>query len=132
PSGSPGPAPYALGIPTGRRPQPLQGLALAASIVLGVTAVVCLLGVAGFLGRASEIDDFLNGDGFGLGQLAAIDRADDRVAAVTLLYVLGTVASAAVFIPWQFRHARNAEALGGRHGLGAEWAIAGWFIPCAN
>ena len=35
-------------------------------------------------------------------------------------------------IIWQFRHAKNAEALGARGGLGPGWAIGGWFIPIAN
>ena len=37
-----------------------------------------------------------------------------------------------VFIIWQFRHAKNAQVLGARGGLGPGWAIGGWFIPLAN
>ncbi len=36
------------------------------------------------------------------------------------------------FIVWQFRHAKNARALGERGGLGPGWAIGGWFVPLAN
>lgn len=37
-----------------------------------------------------------------------------------------------VFIIWQFRHAKNAQVLGARGGLGPGWAIGGWFVPLGN
>jgi hypothetical protein len=42
------------------------------------------------------------------------------------------VVLAALFITWQYRHAKNARLLGQQGGLGPGWAVGGWFIPLAN
>jgi Domain of unknown function (DUF4328) len=112
--------------------QPLDGLSLAASIALGVMAALSLLCVFAFVNRANVLDDFLNNGGFDFGSLRDLDDADGFVAVAVIVNFVGTLATAGVFIAWQFRHAKNAQAIAGRSGLGPEWAIAGWFIPCAN
>lgn len=117
----------------GNRPvQPLDGLSLATSIMLGIMAVISIFGLAAFANRASVIDDFIDGSSFDFSTLAEIDDADGMVAGATILYGLGLLATAGAFIAWQYRHAKNAEAIAGPGGLGPAWAIAGWFIPCAN
>jgi hypothetical protein len=118
---------------SGQPVQSLEGLALAVQILLGITAAICLFGVVAFAARASVLDDFLNSDGgLNFSSLSDLSDADDTVAAAVSFTLLGVLATGVLFIIWQFRHAKNAEAMGGKHGLGAEWAIAGWFIPCAN
>jgi hypothetical protein len=118
---------------SGQPVQSLDGLALAVQILLGITAAICLFGVFAFAARASVLDDFLNSDeGLNFSSLSDLSDADDTVAAAVVFTFLGAIATGVVFIIWQFRHAKNSEAMGGKHGLGAEWAIAGWFIPCAN
>jgi Domain of unknown function (DUF4328) len=55
------------------------------------------------------------------------------VGAAAVVYGLGLLATAAVFITWQHRHAVNADSLAGsRAALGPAWAVGGWFVPCAN
>jgi hypothetical protein len=111
---------------------PLDGLALATSILLGIMTLLSLFGVGAFLNRASLIDDVSNGD-IGFGQIQDVQDADDMAAVAVLVYSLGLLVTAGVFIAWQYRHAKNAEGIGGRGGaLGPAWAIAGWFIPIAN
>jgi hypothetical protein len=128
--GSPYSGPYGN---MARRPvQSLDGLALATSILLGIMIVLCLVGVAAFANRASVLDDFLNGGDATFANLSDLDDADGMVAGAILIYGLGVLATAGVFIAWQYRHSRNAETIGGSSGLGPAWAIAGWFIPLAN
>jgi hypothetical protein len=59
---------------------------------------------------------------------------DANDAATGSFAFLSTVmlATGVVWIVWQFRHAKNAQVLGRRLGLGPAWAIAGWFIPIAS
>lgn len=117
------------GFGPGARVQSLRGLSIAASILLGVVALLCLAAAGGFANRAGVVDDALNGGDWSFTELR---DADDLAFGMTALWLLGVVATAPVFIVWQYRHAKNAEAIGGPGGLGPPWAIAGWFIPCAN
>jgi hypothetical protein len=116
----------------GRQFRPLDGLALATSILLGIMAAVSLLGLGAYANRASVLDDFLNGGDMTFAELSDLDDADGLVGGASAIYFLGLLATAGVFIAWQYRHAKNAEAIGGAGGLGPAWAIAGWFIPLAN
>jgi hypothetical protein len=128
--GSPYAGPYGNMMPSGRV-QPLDGLALATTILLGIMIVLSLFGVGAFANRASVLDGFLNGDS-SFADLQDLDDADSMVVGAMVVYILGVLATAGVFIAWQFRHAKNAEAMAGRGGLGPAWAIAGWFIPFGN
>jgi hypothetical protein len=139
PSGPSGPSYGGYGSPyagpygnVARRPvQSLDGLALVTSILLGVMILLALFGVGAFFNRASVVDDVANGD-VSFGQIQDVQDADDMAAGAVLVYLLGVLATAGVFIAWQYRHSRNAETIGGSSGLGPAWAIAGWFIPLAN
>jgi hypothetical protein len=110
---------------------PLRGLATATTILLGVSAAMAGLAGAFFLDRAGKADDFLNGNFLGTG-LSELDSADSRVASGIGLFFFAFLATGVVFIIWQFRHAKNAEAIRGSLSLGPGWAIGGWFIPLAN
>jgi len=109
--------------------RPLEGLATAASVLLGVMAVLAV--VMSVMTR-SFIDvarDYLVGSGT---SQSDVQDAAGPVLAVVVIYLLGFIATAAVFITWQYRHAVNARSLGGVHGLGPGWSIGAWFIPCVN
>jgi hypothetical protein len=130
--------PYAVGYmppaygggPQYSRLQPLKGLATAVTILLVVTGGAAVLMAVAFLSRANTVDRFLESPGSVT--FTELDDADGFVGAAAALYLLGALATAVVFIIWQYRHAQNAEALGGPGGLGPGWAIGGWFIPFAN
>lgn len=126
PPGTPG---YGYGYtPMGAAGQPkaLGGVATALSILLGLTGLGAL-GVAGALfNRASVLEDGAFSD------FAEVQDADDLAAATGGIYVLLFIATVVLWMIWQYRHGKNAEALGKRDGLGAGWAIGGWFIPIAN
>jgi hypothetical protein len=109
--------------------QPLKGLATAAMLLLGLMSVLSVVVAVTFMSRAESVDDLLGGR---LVSFDDIDDADDRVAGMVLLWAIGAIATAVVFIVWQFRHAKNAQLLGKFDGLSPGWAIGGWFIPCAN
>jgi Domain of unknown function (DUF4328) len=110
--------------------EPLGGLATAATVLLGVMAVLALVGLGAHLNRVGLIEREFRDGGVTLEEL---EDADDGVGAAALVYGLGLLGTAAVFITWQHRHAVNADSLAGSEAaLGPAWAIGGWFVPCAN
>ena len=107
----------------------LRGLSVALLVLFVLIALVDVVGAGALFNRASILDDFANGQ---FPSFSEVDDADSTVAAALGLHLVLVVALAAVFITWQWRHAKNAEVLGARGGLGPGWAIGGWFIPLAN
>lgn len=107
----------------------LKGLAVALLVLFVLIALVDIAGAGALFNRASILDDFAHGQ---FPTFSEVDDADSAVAATFGLHLVLVVALAAVFITWQWRHAKNAEVLGARGGLGPGWAIGGWFIPLAN
>ena len=99
------------------------------TVLLCIIAAVQLIAAIVLFYRSSLLFDAADGDFPGSSEA---DSADAGVAATTALHALLYLAIAVVFIVWQYRHAKNAELLGRRGGLGAGWAIGGWFIPLAN
>jgi hypothetical protein len=128
-TGPPGQGAYGAYVPTPRF-QPFGGLATAATVLLGVMAVLALVGLGAHLNRVGLVEREFRDGGVALEQL---EDADDGVAAAAIVYGLGLLGTAAVFITWQHRHAVNADSLAGSAAaLGPGWAIGGWFVPCAN
>jgi hypothetical protein len=128
-AGPPGRGAYGAYVPT-QRFEPLGALATAATVLLGVMAILALVGLGAHLNRVGLIERELRDGGVALEEL---EDADDGVAAAAVVYGLGLLGTAAVFITWQHRHAVNADSLAGSSAaLGPAWAIGGWFIPCAN
>ena len=128
-TGLPGQRAYGAYAPTPRF-EPLGGLATAATVLLGVMAVLALVGLGAHLNRVGLIEREFRDGGVALEQL---EDADDGVAAAAVVYGLGLLGTAAVFITWQHRHAVNADSIAGSAAaLGPGWAIGGWFVPCAN
>ena len=128
-AGPPGHSAYGAHAPT--RPfDPFGGLATAATVSLGVMAVVALFGLAAHLNRVGLIERVFREGGV---SFAELEDADNLVGGAAVVYGLGLLATAAVFIAWQHRHAMNADSLAGAPAaLGPAWAIGGWFVPCAN
>jgi len=107
----------------------LRGLAIALLVLFTVVALVDVVGAAALFNRAGLIEDLLTSDppSFSEGE-----DADSAVAGALGTHLFLMLALAVVFIIWQWRHAKNAETMGQRGGLGPGWAIGGWFIPLAN
>ena len=125
----PGQGAYGAYVPT-QGFEPLGGLATVATVLLGVMAVLALVGLGAHLNRVGLIEREFRDGGVTLEEL---EDADDGVGAAALVYGLGLLGTAAVFITWQHRHAVNADSLAGSEAaLGPAWAIGGWFVPCAN
>lgn len=99
----------------------LFGVMLCASGVLG----------AALANRIALVQDFKAGH-FG-DVLQRANDADDFVSGASAFFGLTQLAIVVLFIVWQFRAAKNNEALeraGARFGPG--WSIGAWFIPFAN
>lgn len=109
--------------------QSLKGLSVALTILLVVAALVAIFGAVAFFNRADLLDRSL---GLNPPSFGEADDADSLVAGSMGLYMLTLLATGVVFVIWQYRHAKNAQALGVTGGLGPGWAIGGWFIPLAN
>ncbi len=125
-------APPPVTIATTTRWRPLRGLVTALTVMLVLDALGAALGTLAFAARIGVLDDIING------RLdpAIVQRArdaDDFVAAASAILVFLTVVTVVLWLIWNFRAAKNNEALGRdlpRWKPG--WAIGGWFIPLAN
>ncbi len=109
----------------------LRGLAVALVAVFAV--MLCASGVLGaaLANRISVVQDIKAGDFSDVLQRA--NDADDFVSGAAVFYGLTQLVIVVLFIVWQFRAAKNNEALdrvGARFGPG--WSIGAWFIPLAN
>ena len=122
--------PYAYALTPMPPMRSLKGLALALTILFAVIAVADLAALAAYANRAALIGD-VQDNPLSVDPQELLD-ADDLVATASGFHFLTVLALAVVFIIWQWRHAKNAETLGVRGGLGPGWAIGGWFIPLAN
>ena len=107
----------------------LRGLWIGLVVLFALIGVADIVAAGAFWNRAGLIDDVVNGN-FPDG--GALLDADDAVQGAIVAHSLLLITLAIVFIIWQFQHAKNAQAMGERGGLGPGWAIGGWFIPVAN
>ncbi|HZM40621.1 MAG TPA: DUF4328 domain-containing protein [Acidimicrobiales bacterium] len=130
--GPPGPyqqPPMVAAAPYTAPPTPADGLGIAVAILLGIMALLALVVAGTQFNEYTVVDDIITTSGdSSIGDL--IDADDARAGALGFFY-LAYAATGIVFVIWQYRHSRNAEALAGPGGLGPAWAIAGWFIPLA-
>lgn len=105
-----------------------------ANAVTALLAVVMLADVLHF-GAAAYMRSVMGDVASGTGDVGreSVQRADTAIAASSLLYLLGVVGTATLFIIWFHRVRHNAEVFAPdtqRRTPG--WAIGGWFIPFAN
>ncbi|HEY0495280.1 MAG TPA: DUF4328 domain-containing protein [Kutzneria sp.] len=108
PLGAPMPADYRRGY---RQWQPVNGLAVAASVMVGLVALLSVLEA-----------------------IADVTGQDRQELLFLMLYVVGRLAAAVVFIVWLWRVRANAELVAGAQSqrLGRGWAIGCWFCPVVN
>ena len=125
----PPPPPAVVAVPARWRDQ--RGLAVALVVLFGVMLCAAVVLSAALANRISVVQDFKAGD-FG-DILNRANDADDFVNGASAFYSLTQLVIVVLFIIWQFRAAKNNEALdrpGARFGPG--WSIGAWFIPLAN
>ena len=118
------------GSTSGRQLRSLRGLSVALTCSLATVALLDTLGVVLHVQRAVSLADL--GAAPYEGRLSEVNDATGAIETVLALHLLGIAALAALFIVWQWRHAKNGEALGAHGRLGPSWAIGGWFVPVAN
>jgi hypothetical protein len=105
--------------------RPLIGRLAALAFLLPLVAVANGYAAFAYLERARLLGDELPA-------MSDVVAADDRVATAFVVVILLHVATAMVWLAWQYGHAANAERLGHSPQLGRGWAIGGWFVPVAN
>ncbi|GAA3505398.1 hypothetical protein GCM10019016_125110 [Streptomyces prasinosporus] len=108
------------------------GLAHAVTALLAVVIVADVLHFGAAAYMMSVMGDVVSG-GPGDVDMAAVDRADTAIASTSVLYLLGLLGTATLFIIWFHRVRHNAEVFAPdtqRRTPG--WAIGGWFIPFGN
>jgi uncharacterized membrane protein YedE/YeeE len=118
-------------VPSAARWRDQRGLVVALVVAFGVMLCASVvLGIA-LANRISVVRDFKAGHFGDIVQRA--DDADDFVAGAGAFFTITQVAIVVLFIVWQFRAAKNNEALdrtGARFGPG--WSIGAWFLPIAD
>ena len=106
-----------------------RGLRTALTWMLAADAVAALGLLSAHMNRVTVIDDIKSLSA----TLGEVRGADDFVNRAGWLSIGLFLATAAVLIVWQWRSAKNNEALGRiRPRLTSGWSIGGWFIPFAN
>jgi len=109
--------------PTRRIADAVVALLITQILLLGVEALA-LLNRIRLLERARE-GPFVT--------LAEVERADNRVIASAVVWLVVFVATAIVWCVWQHRAQRNAIALAdGKLEFTPGWAVGWWFVPFAN
>lgn len=112
--------------------RPLERLRTTLVVLLGCSAAAWVAVVVALFNRLDVIDEIAAGR-FGFDLLQRANQADDAVDASAGVALVLAVATAVLFIVWQWRCAKNAEILGhDRPRFGAGWSVGGWFIPFAN
>jgi hypothetical protein len=108
-----------------------RGLALTLVVAFGVMLAASGVLAAALLNRISLVHD-LQAHHFD-DVLNRANDADDFVDGAAAFYGLTQLAIVVLFIIWQFRAAKNNEALDRRNPrFGPGWSIGAWFIPLAN
>jgi hypothetical protein len=109
----------------------LKGLSVALLVLFILAGLIEIAAAGARFNRADAVANVAD-SGFSFDAVAELSDADDTVVGLSGAHVLLVISLGIVFIIWQFRHAKNAETLGVRGGLGPGWAIGGWFVPLAN
>jgi hypothetical protein len=117
---------YAAGGGVTRVPaQPLSGIGTATSVFLGIAGLMAALAASALVSRASLIERGIPG-------FAEATAADNRVSGTLGFFIIANLVTGICWVIWQHRHGKNAELLGPTGGLGAGWAIGGWFVPIGS
>ncbi|WP_405020392.1 DUF4328 domain-containing protein [Kitasatospora sp. NBC_00070] len=108
-----------------------RGLAVAASILVGVVALTDLLDAAMAFVVRGDYQRLV--DEPGLSEDVAVNNAVVW-AGTSMLEVVALVAAGVVFACWFFRIRKNAELLAPQapHRRGAGWVVWGWIVPVVS
>ncbi|MFC7544815.1 DUF4328 domain-containing protein [Plantactinospora sp. GCM10030261] len=114
--------------PTATRTYAVRGVGIAAIVAVAATALVdTLLSFWPIIGRRMAVRAQQTDDPELLSDAALLE------AVLTLPVLACTLAAATLVIIWFYRARKNIEAFPeATPGMGAGWAIGGWFIPFAN
>jgi hypothetical protein len=108
-----------------------RGLSVALVVVFGVMVCAAVVAAVALVNRISVVQDFKAGR-FG-DVITRANDADDFVDGASAFYSITQLVIIVLFIIWQFRAAKNNEALDRRSPrFGPGWSIGAWFIPLAN
>jgi hypothetical protein len=105
---------------------------VALVVLFGVMVCAAVVLSVALANRISVVQDFEAGN-FSGDFIGRANDADDFVDGASAFYGFTQLVIVVLFIIWQFRAAKNNEALdrsGARFGPG--WSIGAWFIPLAN
>jgi hypothetical protein len=109
-----------------------RGLTVALVVLFGIMVCAAVVMSAALVNRISVVRDFESGN-FSGDVIGRANDADSFVDGASGFYGLTQLTIAVLFVVWQFRAAKNNEALerrGARFAPG--WSIGAWFIPLAN
>jgi hypothetical protein len=109
-----------------------RGLAVTLVVLFGVMICAAVVSSVALANRISVVQDFQAGN-FSGDVIGRANDADSFVDGASAFSTLTQLAIVVLFIIWQFRAAKNNEALdrsGARFTPG--WSIGAWFIPLAN
>ena len=98
-------------------------LAMATQVLLIVCGVMSLATIAIEMFGISAATGFLNGDNGAIGML---DVYDQSTSVVAILSSLSFVATAVLWVIWQYRAAKQVT---GRTRRSAGWHAGSWFVP---
>jgi hypothetical protein len=114
--------------PVASRWRSTHGLETGLTVLFVVAAAVALVRAVALATRLVALDDPDATD-----FLSRARDADSFVSIMTIAWGVAVLAIIPCFIVWNYRAAKNQEALARQpERLGAGWAIGGWFIPLGN
>jgi heme/copper-type cytochrome/quinol oxidase subunit 3 len=109
---------------------PLRGRAQAVTVVLAITAMVCVVAVVSDLLEWRLMDRIIAGEEF---TDAEVTANDNRQATLGLVQLALVVAGAVVFIRWMYAAYWNLDVVApAERRYAAGWAIGSWFVPIMN
>jgi hypothetical protein len=120
-------------LPPDARWRPVNGLKTALVLLFGATIVAVVAAMGSLVNRVHVVNDLEDAIRVTPSLQQRATDADDAVSVASVVVLALVIATGVVFIIWQWRTAKNAEALGrtgARYGPG--WSIGGWFIPIGN
>jgi heme/copper-type cytochrome/quinol oxidase subunit 3 len=109
---------------------PLRGRAQAVTVVLIITAVVCVGAVISDIFEWRLLDRMIAGDDWADAEATSNDTRQGTIGLVQFaLFIAGAV----VFIRWMYGAYQNLDLVApGERRYSAGWAIGSWFVPIMN
>ncbi len=108
--------------------KPVRNLGL---VVVTFLALLLLVDVGSVISSLFQIE-LLERMQLGDYTMQEADANDFRQMLIGVVWFLGFVTTAIVFIVWTHRAYKNVDALGGNRSMGPGWAIGAWFAPILN